>query len=190
MGFSDGLTDVPFWAERTRVDRWQGPSDVAGARCHGELQRTVRLSRRRSLALSSEPTFALRASVRRHRSNLERSIRLALTWRFVHIPTGAWRRERPSYVPRFGASRTETPPEKRSWPNRSTPTLPPDYAGHGTPCPAARPAPQIISNIHAFTDLHSREPSAPGGPHRQQAGVLDGVLAAKHRRHLEPVALP
>jgi hypothetical protein len=84
-------------------------------------------------------SFLLRASVRRHRSSLGRSIRRALTRRFEHLPTGAGRCQRPSCVPRFGGSWTETPPEKRSRLNRHFVPAGGLYVGYG--CRAQRPYP-------------------------------------------------
>ena len=40
--------------------------------------------------LAYEARAALRASVRRHRSNLERGIRRALNGQFIDLPTAAW----------------------------------------------------------------------------------------------------
>jgi hypothetical protein len=60
----------------------------------GRSSRPVRFAGR-------EPTAALRASVRRHRSHLVRSIRRALTWQFMDLPTAPWRWGRRKGVPRF-----------------------------------------------------------------------------------------
>jgi hypothetical protein len=53
--------------------------------------------------IAYEPTVALRASVRRHRSDLVRSIRRALTWQLMYLPTAPWRWGRLKWVPRFAA---------------------------------------------------------------------------------------
>ena len=69
-----------------------------------------------SLTLGTDSRVALRSDDTE--AVWGRGIECALIWRFVHLPTGAWRRGRPSCVPRFGASWTETLPEKRRWLNR------------------------------------------------------------------------
>jgi len=56
-------------------------------------------SPRRSLRTGS----LLRASGPTHRSNLVRSIRRALTWQFMYLPTAPWRWGRLKWVPRFAA---------------------------------------------------------------------------------------
>jgi hypothetical protein len=64
----------------------------------------------------------LRASVRRHRSSLERRIRRARNWQFMELPTAARRCGQRKCLPRFAAPWSETFPEQRRRLNRSPPT--------------------------------------------------------------------
>ena len=60
---------------------------------------------RKAKGVEKDYGFALKLVpfVRRHRSNLERSIRRALTWQFMYLPTAPWRWGRLKWVPRFAA---------------------------------------------------------------------------------------
>jgi hypothetical protein len=108
----------------------------------------------------------LRASVRRHRSHLERSLRLALNWKLMDLATATSRCGRLKGVPRFAAPEVEPLPEKRRRRGRSPPTRsrgfshpccspPPGAPDHGIPAGGPRgPA-----------DLRSRQGSDAGqGP--------------------------
>jgi hypothetical protein len=61
----------------------------------------------------SELAYNSRASVRRHRSHLESSLRRALNWQFMYLATAAWRCGRLKWMPRFAAHEQETFPEGR-----------------------------------------------------------------------------
>src|SRR5262249_45724594 len=74
----------------------------------------------------------LRASVRRHRSDLVRSTRRALTGRFLDLTTSPWRWGRLKGMPRIAAPESETLPEEWRRLNRSPPPR-----GRGCPHPVA-----------------------------------------------------
>ena len=67
-----------------------------------------------------------------HRSNLVRSIRRALTWQFMYLPTAPWRWGRLKWVQRFAAPSLETLPEERRRLDRSPPSR-----SRGRPHPVA-----------------------------------------------------
>jgi len=114
-----------------------------------------------------------------HRSNLERSIRRALNWQFMDLPTAAWRCGRLKWVPRFAAPESETFPEKRRRLNRSPPNR-----SRGRPHPVASDTGMARVGFRFFPirlSSSTRERLSPKAP------VSNSTLCAIKRRDFGPV---
>ena len=102
-------------------------------------------------ALAASNRKSLAQSARRHRSNLMRSIRRALTWQFIYLSTAPWRWGRLKRVPRFAAPYSETLPEELRRLNRSPPPR-----SSGRPHPVA--SDNDMAHVRSRIFLHACHP--------------------------------